>query len=86
MKSLLLPAFAAGFALLALPIQGQAQSVNPPAPVTRILAIGTLTPGADLAGCARSFRSRSKRRSSSISLARSTNGFRSPIKTASCFC
>ena len=49
MKSLFVSAFAVGLASLALSVHGQAQSVNPPAPVTRILAIGTLTPGADLA-------------------------------------
>jgi hypothetical protein len=55
MKSLTLSAFAggilsifaAGLAALALPVQGHAQATNSPAPVTRILAIGTLTPGAD---------------------------------------
>ena len=49
MKSLILSVFAAGLASVALPAQGQAQSATPPAPVTRILAIGTLTPGAGLA-------------------------------------
>ncbi len=49
MKSLILSAFAAVLATLALPVQGQAQNATPPAPVTHILAIGTLTPDADLA-------------------------------------
>ena len=47
MKPFILSAFAAGLAAVVLPAQGQAQSPSPPAPVTRILAIGTLTPGAD---------------------------------------
>ncbi|MBV8092596.1 MAG: hypothetical protein JO110_05075 [Acetobacteraceae bacterium] len=34
---------------MAMMHQGHAQAAKPPAPVTRILAIGTLNPGVDLA-------------------------------------
>lgn len=49
MKTLVLSTLAAGLAAVAAPGPAQAQGGNPPAPVTRILAVGTLTPGADLA-------------------------------------